>query len=129
MDLITVARKSGMAFDVSVRGHGLTSDMSIDDGGADEGPSPSELLVSALGSCVAMMVQFYCQRNGYEGDTSVSMTLELADNPKRIGRIVMDLELPEGVPENKIEAIKRVAEKCPIHETLRNPPVMDIDIV
>jgi hypothetical protein len=55
--------------------------------------------------------------------------MELADNPKRVGRIVVDLELPEGVPEERVEAIKRVAQRCPIHETLNNPPGLDIDVV
>ena len=129
MDLITVTRKDGMSFEFGVRGHRMTSDMSIKDGGVDAGPSPAELLAGSLGSCIAMMAQFYCRNNGYEGDTSVNLTLELADNPKRIGRIVVDLELPEGVPEDKVETLKRVIEKCPIHETLRNPPAIDIDVV
>ena len=64
-----------------------------------------------------------------ECDVGVSLTVELADKPKRIGRIVVDLELPEGVPEDKREAIKRVALRCPIHETLKSPPDLDIDIV
>jgi uncharacterized OsmC-like protein len=76
-----------------------------------------------------MMVQSYCRRHEYEGDVGVSLTLELADKPKRIGRIVVDVEVPESVPEEKIEVIKRVAQRCPIHETLMSPPAIDIDVV
>ena len=54
---------------------------------------------------------------------------ELADSPKRIGGIVVDVELPNGVPEDKKEAIRRMAELCPVHETLRNPPRVDVDIM
>jgi uncharacterized OsmC-like protein len=54
--------------------------------------------------------------------------LELADSPKRVGGIVVDVELPADVPEDKREVIRRMAEKCPVHETLRNPPQLDIDI-
>jgi uncharacterized OsmC-like protein len=54
--------------------------------------------------------------------------MELADGPKRVARIVVDVELPEGVPEDKLVAIRRIAERCPVHETLRNPPRVDIDI-
>ena len=57
------------------------------------------------------------------------MTLELADKPKRIGRFVVDLELPPGVPEEKKEAIKRVAERCPIQQTFKHPPDADIDVL
>ncbi len=129
MDLITVNRKDGLEFSIRVRGHDVNSDMSEKDGGRDQGPSPAELLAGSLGACIAMMVQGYCRRHGYEGDDGVSLTMELADDPKRVGRIVVDLELPEGVPDGKKEAIKRVAERCPIHETLQNPPDLDIEVV
>ena len=128
MDLITVSRKQGIEFSVSVRGHEVTSDMSEKDGGHDAGPSPVELLACSLGACIGMMVQSYCSRHEYEGDVEVSLTLELADSPKRIGAIVVDVELPEGVPEEKREVIRRMAERCPIHETLKDPPRVDIEI-
>ena len=128
MDLITVTRENELKFNIRVRGHDVTADLSEKDGGKDRGPSPAELLAGSLGACIAMMVQGYCQRHGYDGDAGVSLTMELADNPKRIGRIVVDLELPKGVPEDKKEAIKRVAERCPIHETLKSAPSVDIDV-
>ena len=129
MDLISVTRKDGFEFNIQVRGHDVRADLSEKDGGRDRAPSPVELLAGSLGACIAMMVQGYCQRHGWDGDTGVSLTMELADHPKRIGRIVVDLELPKGVPEDKKEAIKRVAERCPIHETLKSPPGLDINVV
>jgi uncharacterized OsmC-like protein len=129
MDLITVTHGTGREFTIRVRGHEVISDMSEKDGGRDAGLSPVELVASSLGACIAMMVQTYCDRHGYtDGDVDVSLTLELADKPKRIGGIVVDVELPSGVPEDKKEAIRRMAELCPVHETLRNPPRVDIDI-
>jgi uncharacterized OsmC-like protein len=128
MDLITVTRENGLEFEVRVRGHGVTSDMSESDGGRDGGPSPAELLGASLGACAAMMAQRYCQRHGWDGDAGVSLTLELADNPKRVGRIVVDLELPEGVPDDKIETVKQVAGRCLIHETLKRPPAVDVEV-
>jgi len=129
MDLITVTRKDGLEFNIRIRGHDVTSDMSAKDGGRDRGPSPVELLAGSLGTCIAMMVQGYCQSHGYDGDVGVSLTMELADKPKRIGHIVVDLEIPDSVPEEKKKAIMRVAQRCPIHETLKSPPDLDIEIV
>ena len=130
MDLITVDRQDGLKFSIRVRGHDITSDMSEKDGGRDAGPSPVELLAGSLGACIAMMVQSYCDRHGFtDGDVGVSLTLELADSPKRVGGIVVDVELPDGVPEDRKVAIRRMAERCPVHETLRDPPRLDIDIM
>jgi putative redox protein len=129
MDLITVTREAGLEFNVRVRGHEFRSDMSVSDGGRDAAPSPAELLAGSLGACVAMMVQSYCDTHGYtDGEVEVSLTLELADNPKRVGAVVIDVELPEDVPEDKREVVKRVAERCTIHATLDNAPRVDIEI-
>jgi uncharacterized OsmC-like protein len=130
MDLITVTRKSGLVFEFNVRGHTVASDMSVSDGGTDAAPSPAELLAGSLGACIAMMVQGYCDRHGYtDGDVGVNLTLELADDPKRVGAIVVDVELPEGVPEERWEVLKRIAEKCTIHESFSHPPRVDIEFV
>lgn len=130
MDLINIAREEGLQFKIQVRGHEVNSDMSEKDGGQDAGPSPVELLAGSLGACIAMMVQTYCNRHGYtDGEVGVSLTLELADSPKRVGGIVVDVELPDGIPDDRKDAIRRMAEKCPVHETLRNPPRIDIDIL
>ena len=75
-----------------------------------------------------MMVQRYCETHGYEGDVEVCLTLELADDPKRVGGIFIDVELPESVPEHKKEAARRAAEHCLVHETLLCPPRVDIEI-
>ena len=129
MDLISVNRKENRQFQIRVRGHDVTSDMSARDGGADAGPSPVELLAGSLGACIAMLVQGYCDRHGYkDGEVGVSLTIEMADSPKRIGGIVVDIELPADVPEDKHEVVRRMAAKCPIHETLKNPPRLDVDV-
>jgi putative redox protein len=130
MDLITITRRENLEFKIQVRGQDLTSDMSLEDGGRGAGFSPAELLAGSLGACIAMMVQGYCDRNGYtDGDVAVSLTIELADKPKRVGAIVIDVELPDGVPEDRWEAIRRVAEKCTIHETFNHPPRVDVEFM
>jgi putative redox protein len=128
MDLITVTRQENLEFTIRVRGHGVRSDLSEPDGGRDGGPSPTELLAASLGACIAMRAQAYCQRHGWDGDADVSLALELADNPKRVGRIVVDLELPKGVPDDKKDKVRQVAERCPIYETFKRPPAVDVEV-
>ena len=130
MSLISITRKAGLEFEIQVRAHQVSTDFSVDDGGEDKGPSPSEMLVGSLGACIAIMVQRYCDRHGYtDGEVSASLTYELADDPKRVGAITVDLEIPKDVPEAKYDAIRRVADACPIHGTLTNPPDVDLEIM
>ena len=130
MDLITVTHKEGLEFAIRVRGHEVTCDMSAKDGGRDAGLSPVELLAGALGACIAMMVQRYCESHGYaQGGVAASLTVEMVDDPKRVRNIVVDLEVPGDIPENRKEAIRRMVQYCPVHATLKNPPEVDLDVV
>jgi putative redox protein len=130
LDLITVGRETGRQVKVKVRGLEVSSDMSEQDGGRDAGMAPAEMLAGSLGACVAMMVQGYCDARGYtDGDVAVCVSLEMADNPKRVGGFAIDVELPNGIPQEKMDAVRRVAELCPVHETLAHPPRVDIEFV
>ncbi|MFC1708417.1 OsmC family protein [Planctomycetota bacterium] len=130
MDLITVSRRDGRSFDIKVRSHTITTDLTQKENGNDDGPTPVDLFVGTLGACIGTMVQGYCDKHGYEeGDVSLALTYELADHPKRISAITVDLEIPEDVPDERKKALRRVAELCPVHATLRTPPRIDLDIV
>lgn len=130
MELISVKRKENHLFTIKVRNHCVDSDLGKDDGGADGAASPSELLVGSLGACIAIMTSRYCAKHGYsDGDVEVSLTYELGDKPKRVSAIVVDLEIPRDVPEERHGAIRRIASLCPIHGTLTHPPKIDVEIV
>ena len=130
MDLITVTREEGLRFRVQIRDHVFTTDMGVNEGGKDGGPAPVEILGAAAGACLATMVQAYCDSRGYtDGDVSVSLTLEMVDNPNRVAGIVLDVELPGDVPEGDKEKLKKMALRMPVPATLRGEPRVDIEML
>ena len=130
MDLITVTRDQGLKFKVQVRDHVIATDMAVEEGGRDGGPAPVELLGAATGACLATMVQAYCDSRGYtDGDVSVSLTLELMENPNRVGGLVLDVELPADVPERDRHKLKKMALRMPVPATLRGEPRVDIELL
>lgn len=129
MDLITVTREEGLRFSVRLRNHVMTTDMSVAEGGNGNGPSPVEYLGVASGACLATMVQAYCDARGYaDGDVSVSLTMEFAENPNRVSSFIMDVELPKDVPEEDREKLKKMALRMPVPATLRDGPTVDIEM-
>ena len=128
MDLITITRRQGRAFDIRVRDQVIVCDMSVADGGQGAGVSPVELFAGSLGACVAMVVQNWCDTCGHDGDVEVSLALELVPDPTRIGLITVDVEVPPGVPADRRDAVLRVVEHCVIQQTLKDPPKMDVEI-
>jgi putative redox protein len=130
MDLITVTCESKGGVTASVRGHRLECDLSKEDGGGDRGASPSELLAASLGACIALMVGAYCRRQGYsDGEVRADLTTELGGEPRTVTGIVIDLQIPRDVPEERRAAVRRIAEACPIHRVLRDSVRIDLELV
>jgi putative redox protein len=129
MDLITVDRKGAAEFTIRTRNHEITTDMSAEEGGNDAGCNPVELLGAALGGCLGIMVQKYCDARGYAGDVSVSLTMQMADAPKRVAAFVADIELPDGVPEEERERLRSIVSRLPVPATLSSPPELAVEFV
>src|SRR5689334_18030698 len=55
-------RREGYQHEIEIREHRLISDEPEDEGGTDQGPSPTELLAAALASCTAITIEMYADR-------------------------------------------------------------------
>lgn len=129
MELMNVKQAEGKKFTVTIRGHRVDTDMHREDGGADRGMSPVEMLVASLAACVGMTVHTYCVTYGLPSEgISVDAVPTMADSPKRIGNVAMDVTLPEGFPEDKRDAVLRFVKNCPVHNTLKQVPELDIEL-
>ncbi len=97
---------------ISVRHHRLLADEAVDVGGADGGPNPTELLLGALGACVAMTLKMYAGRKGWEtGD----ITVDLAGRDEN-GVFVVERTLGFGAPlsDEQRTRLTEIAGKCPV---------------
>ncbi len=129
MDLITLKHKHGKAFEITVRTHALVSDMNPEDGGEDAGPNPTELFAASMASCIGMIAADYCRHHGLPAEgITLNVVAQLADHPKRVRSIAIDLDLPEGFPENRKQAIINASKTCVIYNTLQHPPEIDLEI-
>jgi putative redox protein len=116
---IVVTHEEGVRFAAQVRSHRIVVDQPIRGGGGDSGPSPIELLGTALGTCVALYVQQFLQARElpYDG-LRVEVEQHGAANPGRIGRFVVRVLLARELPEHYAAMLERVAQSCPAHNTL-----------
>lgn len=129
MNEIWVGYQGGDRFAVDVRGHRVLVDQPVDAGGEDTAPTPTELFVASLVSCVAFYARRYLARHDLPtAGLAVAATYEMADRPARVGRIGIRLHLPEGVPAERRAPLLAVASHCTVHNTLEDPPAVDIDI-
>jgi uncharacterized OsmC-like protein len=87
--------------------------------GSDQGPTPPDLFVASLGSCVGVFVANYCRNAGTDvTDLSVDVAYAKAEDPTRLTNVRVRINLPHGDYARREKAILRVAERCPVHETV-----------
>ncbi len=123
---IVVSHMGADRLRIEARGHELFTDQPIEDGGEDTAPTPTELFVAGLASCVAFYAERFLRRHGLSaGGLKVSCDYRWADGPHRVGEIDLDVEAP-GLSREKREAFKRVIDHCTVHNTLLQPPVVRI---
>jgi putative redox protein len=122
---------TGEAYEISVRGHRIQVDQPADDGGEDTAPTPTELFVASLASCVAYYAGRYLSRHGFSRTgLTVSASFEMAtDRPARVAGIRIAVKVPTDLPESRWPAFEAVVRHCTVHNTLRNEPEVSVDLV
>lgn len=119
MGKISTYYKGDMLFETEMGSHRLTIDVPPDMGGGNRGPTPPELLIASLGSCVGAFVANYCAKSGVDAtDLRVDVDFDKADNPTRLVNVSVTVYLPHAECKNRRQAMQRVAEHCPVHETI-----------
>ena len=127
---VQVRHVAGESYEIGVRDHRVLVDQPAALGGADTAPTPTELFVASLASCVAFYAGRYLTRHGYSRDgLAVEARFDLAtDRPARVATIRLVVRVPDDLPAERRPALLAVAGHCTVHNSLEQPTSVHIDL-
>ena len=129
MPEITVTHIGDMGFETKIGNHKLTIDIPPENNGKDRGPTPPQLFIASLSSCIAIFAASYCNNAGIDTEgLSVTLSFDKLSNPSLLGNLKAVITIPKGNFENKEKAILHASKHCLIHETIQSSPEIDITL-
>lgn len=98
----------------------IVTDAPLDNQGKGAAFSPTDLLGAALGSCILTVMGIAARAHKINMDgAKAHIEKEMVTSPvRRVGKIVVDIQMPAGIAIEKRQTLERVAHTCPVHRSL-----------
>lgn len=108
-------------------GNTLVTDAPLDNNGLGQAFSPTDLLATALGSCMATVIGILAKRKdiAVEGMAVTVRKFMSDDQPRRVKRLELDLQLPLPATHPDRKLLESAARGCPVHHSIHP----DIEVV
>jgi putative redox protein len=118
---------------LTARNHTWNADEPVEARGTDEGPTPYELLLGALGACTTLTLRLYAERKGWPLE-AVKVDYEFtrehgrdcdeceADDDARLEVIRAKVLIRGNLNDEQRERLREIVTRCPVHRTLETGP-------
>jgi uncharacterized OsmC-like protein len=101
-------------------GNTINTDAPIDNNGRGEAFSPTDLVATALGACMATVMGIVAERKGIDlQGLRVEVRKHMSeDAPRRISKLEVDLHIPVPASHPESKLLESAARGCPVHHSL-----------
>ncbi len=107
----------------------LETDAPKDNQGRGESFSPTDLIATALGTCILTTIAIFAEKDGIDVTGSrMSVEKEMTPPPRRIASLKTVIEMPKSVPEDYRAKITAYAENCPVKKSLHPEVQVPVEI-
>lgn len=128
---VTINDAGSYYTDAQTREHVLHADLPTDDGGGNQAPTPEDMLMSALGSCMAQTAKLYANRKGWQIDRiEVQLSYErfsagdyaaYEGDANFVHEITEAITIEGPLDDAQKARIKEIMGKCPVRRFISNP--------
>jgi uncharacterized OsmC-like protein len=107
----------------------IHTDAPVDNHGLGESFSPTDLVATALASCIATIMGIVAERNEIDLtglEIGVDKTMS-AKPPRRISNVSLKIKMPIAADHPQADMLKNAALACPVHKSLHPDIEMPIE--
>lgn len=117
--------------EAKMRNHFAVIDEPLDKGGDDNGPTPVEYLLTAIGGCVAITLRMYSDRKGWDlGEITVNVHQKEELTSEGIKKsLVEEISFEKEVTEEQQTKLLEIAGKCPVAKIVKGETPIESKII
>lgn len=113
---VTLTNRNYLA-EVKVRNHFAVIDEPVSSGGDDNGPTPVEYLLTAIGGCVSITLRMYAERKGWDvGEITVNVSQIKDGNNSYLKE---EISFEKDITEEQRTKLLVMAGKCPVAKMVK----------
>jgi len=117
----------GKKVDANYNGFKIKTDQPVYSGGSGTAPAPFDLFLASIGTCAGIYVLGFCQQRGISTEgVKIVQRMEVDPFKRGIGKIILEIQVPQDFPEQYKDAVIRSAELCAVKKHMQDPPKFDI---
>ena len=100
-------------------GQKIITDAPLDNNGKGEAFSPTDLVATALASCMITIMAIAAEKNGINiSETSASVKKIMGTNPRTISDVVIEITMSKDLALKDRKRLEKAALACPVHKSL-----------
>ena len=111
-------------------GEKIITDAPVDNNGKGEAFSPTDLVATALGSCMITIMAIVAEKNGLDiSGTSASVKKVMSASPRMISDVLIEIKMNKRISEKDRKRLEKAVIACPVHKSLHPDMNKEINFV
>ena len=112
-------------------GNSIINDAPVDNHGKGEAFSPTDMVATALGTCILTIMGIAAQKNDIDMEgAQAEVTKVMASDPRRIAKIGAIIKMPQrNYSDQEKLVLEQTLDNCPVCQSLHPDMQQDIQII